>query len=310
MTMGTASAAPVIWEPLQQEPAFLALDGQGQERAKEVYRHLIRSSALTAPMHAYTPPAPATNHASSLAERLRAARERVARMRGDAGYPGILPGTAGIQSGPSPDKKATATQEELKKPLTEHEGYIEALLGLPTLHAEGPRRSPAKPAPAPQPTSKPARVLPPPTVRAAAEPPPAASPTVRDPSKPLDRPTLGGAGVTVQPAGEGAWEGIAAGELQPVPWGTVVRTSRTDRGRIVLPGNRGTLHLEPSSEVKLVPGWIRLLRGELRLKVPQEAKTTTEIRTPKGRLKVGPGGDARVRPGGFARVKDPVRRVG
>jgi hypothetical protein len=194
-------------------------------------------------------------------------------------------------------------------PLSEHDGYIAALQKLPTHHAEllPGQEPPATSATKPASQKKP--VLPPPTsvARAISKEPPTVA---RDPSAPLDRPTLGGAGVTVQPGGDGAWEGIAAGELQPVPWGTVVRTSRTDRGRVMLPGGHGTVHLEPSTEVKLVPGWIRLIRGEMRLQVPGGSRSDTEVRTPKGRLKVGPGGEVRVRPGGFARVKAPVRRVG
>lgn len=273
-------------------------------------------------MRAYQPPSRPTGSvdADYLARRLREARERVARLRAEG--PETLPGMAGIADSDDLDVDGILLRRGLEEPapvsppppppLSEEEGYLRALLGLPTMHAEAPRSPAPAPTTTPAPAAKPAPVAAlTPKLPSVIPPAPAAAPgSVRDPSAPLDRPTLGGAGVTVQPGGEGAWEGIAAGEMQPVPWGTVVRTSRTDRGRVVLPGGRGVIQLEPSSEVKLVPGWVRLIRGELRVKVPEDSKTTTEVRTPKGRLKVGPGGEARVRPGGFARVQDPVRRVG
>jgi ferric-dicitrate binding protein FerR (iron transport regulator) len=79
---------------------------------------------------------------------------------------------------------------------------------------------------------------------------------------------------------------------------------------VALPRAGGRLDLAPGTSVEVSENWVRLVRGEIRVRVPPGAGRELQVETPRGRLRVGPGGVVRVRPKGFARLEGPVEKAG
>lgn len=297
---------------LETMDAYRALDVPGKVRARQVYRELMGTGG--------PPPASPAPAAVELRAHLKRRIRSLERQRAAETPPPLLPRP---RIPPPPGSPSDWTPEVLDDTAYRYRrgggplppappGPSDQERGVPP----GPhfpermwaRTGPGSKVPTPPLPEEPPRLSPSPDRSA-----PTAHLPGLDPGAGSDSSALLGivrGGVRHRQPKRATWEDLYAGKPNPIAAGSMLQTREQSEAWVALPRGGGRIDMGPETSLEVNDHGVRLVRGEIRIRVPAGASRHLLVETPRGRLRIGPGGEARVRPKGFASIEGPVERAG